>query len=120
MLNLLIEVRIIQEWEVSQRELLTDAIVGGQLTGNDETLYVKEPRPSIWDAVGQDHIRGQKEADNRGWVANDGPMGKPRQRFDPDRVIDISATAPTPDVAAEDTLSNVSVMRVLSVIFAME
>lgn len=94
------------------------------------TLYVKEPRSSIWDAVGQDHIRGQRADDDRGWVATDDPMGMRRRRAaklaeiqqssDMDSDVEVPVAAPPPEVTAADISSNHSLMRVFSVIFALE
>lgn len=110
-----------QEWEVSQRDLLTDAIVSGKLTGGDMTLHVKQPRPSIYDSVGPDHVRGRQEAaDREDELRSAG--SQLREKETKDRDYDTGGLVETPlqPTNATDVSSNHSLMRVFSVMFALE
>ncbi|KAF8305566.1 hypothetical protein DL93DRAFT_2089397 [Clavulina sp. PMI_390] len=118
-------------WEAQQRDVLTDAITGGQLTGGDMTLYVREPRPSIWDAVGPDHVRGHAVEVNRPDMmmsirqrrAMRAEYGRNEASASALDVVggdeDPSGVA-HPDTMMRDMSANHSLMRVFSVIFALD
>lgn len=86
------------------------------------TLYVKEPRPSIYDSIGPDLVRGRELAAEREdelrrrRTANSGTRANETQDLDYD---DGGETPPEP-TNAMDVSSNHSLMRVFSVIFALE
>lgn len=104
---------------------MTEAIVSGKLTGSDTTLRVKQPRASLWETYGPDHVRGRVEKDEREnelrrrQAADSKTRSRsasPQSQSDDDRE---PSTPPKPtDVL--DISSNHSLMRVFSVLFAME
>jgi len=110
-----------QEWEVSQRDLLIDAIVSGKLTGGDMTLHVKQPRPSIYDSVGPDLVRGRQEAaDREDELRSAGSQSREKETKDRDYDTGGLVETPLQPTNATDVSSNHSLMRVFSVMFALE
>lgn len=101
-----------QHWETSQKEILIEAIVDGKLTGNDTQLRVNEPRPSVREQYGPDSVvhhlrRAQAGTNSKGQPALNSGLAAPQE----------------PSTTSDDVSqlsSNQSLMRVFSVIFALE
>lgn len=93
-----------QHWEASQKEILIDAIVDGKLTGKNAPghLRVNEPRPSVREQYGPDSvIHHLRRTNSKIQTA-------------------LRETSTTFEDDASQVSSNQSLMRVFSVIFALE
>lgn len=96
------------------------------------TLYIKEPRPSVWDTFGPDRVRGHLTAEQekpvdmlremrRRHLASTSGTGTPVEGEKDTMVADKDPIGPSySETAAQDLSSNHSLMRVFSVIFALE
>lgn len=99
--------------------------MSGKLTGNDTSLRIKEPRPSVFDTYGPDHVRGRIEKEEKQEKQSElrrrQVAEKARSRSaspDHDMEVDGDPTAQPSD--EKDVSSNHSLMRVFSILFALE
>jgi hypothetical protein len=88
------------------------------------TLHVKEPRPSIWDSFGPDFVRGRQEAAERENELRQRHTADSKMRADKAPDLDYHdgelPDTPLQPTNATDVSSNHSLMRVCSVLFALE
>jgi hypothetical protein len=110
-----------------QTELITEALVSGKLAGPDKSIRITQPSPSIWDAYGDDHIRGRESPMHfeRTPLKRRRPHPMESSPATPSTVPEKSPAYPTsepasPEEQPEDRLrNNHSLIRVLSLIYSL-